>query len=241
MNSIADHANTMFSPTGAYALEARSLSRYFQLGERQIRALHNVNLQIQAGEAVAIMGPSGGGKSTLLSLLGGLDVPSSGNVFVAGQDLNAMTEAERVKLRRGHLGYIFQGYDLLPTLSVLENVEFPLLVAGIEKAQRSKQAMTILEEVGLANKTQFLPDELSGGQQQRVGIARCLVSQPSVVMADEPTGNLDTNTTHAILELLRKTTSDHGTTLVMVTHDVEVAALADRTIRIRDGQLEAQA
>jgi putative ABC transport system ATP-binding protein len=224
-----------------YALETRNLSRIFDLGERKVQALENVNFRVRPGESVAIMGPSGGGKSTLLALLGGLDTPTSGQVLIDGQDLYAMTEFDRVQLRRGHLGYIFQGYDLLPALSVLENVEYPLLVSGLELQQRRERARAMLSEVGLEGKEHFLPDELSGGQQQRVGIARCLVSQPRVVLADEPTGNLDTGTTHAILELLRMATQDRGMTLVMVTHDPEVAASADRIVRLRDGKLEVNA
>ena len=221
-----------------YALETRNLSRSFDFGERKVRALKHVDFRVQPGEGVAIMGPSGGGKSTLLALLGGLDRPTSGQVLIEGQDLYSMTEFERVQLRRGHLGYIFQGYDLLPALSVLENVEYPLLVAGLEPRQRRDRARAILVEVGLEGKEHFLPDELSGGQQQRVGIARCLVSEPRVVLADEPTGNLDTGTTRAILELLRSATLEHQMTLVMVTHDPEVAASADRIVRLRDGKLE---
>lgn len=221
-----------------YALETHQLSRSFDLGERKVRALEDINFRVQSGESVAIMGPSGGGKSTLLALLGGLDTPSSGQVLIAGQDLYTISEFERVQLRRGYLGYIFQGYDLLPALSVLENVEYPLLVAGLEPAKRRKMALAILTEVGLEGKEQFLPDELSGGQQQRVGIARCLVSEPRVVLADEPTGNLDTTTTNSILELLRQATLERGMTLVMVTHDPEVASRADRIVRLRDGRIE---
>ncbi len=229
----------MTSDLGAeFALETRDLSRFFDLGDTQVRALEGVNLRVRAGESVAIVGPSGGGKSTLLSLLGGLDAPTSGQVFVAGADLYAMTERERVQLRRGQLGYIFQGYDLLPALTVLENVEYPLLVAGLEPQERTRRARAMLEEVGLEGKEDFLPDELSGGQQQRVGIARCLVTEPSVVLADEPTGNLDTTTTDAILELLRDATLERGMTLVMVTHDPAIAALASRIVRIQDGRLE---
>jgi putative ABC transport system ATP-binding protein len=244
MNSI--HSNQargsrFVTPGLEYALETRNLTRTFDLGERKVQALENVNFRVQPGESVAIVGPSGGGKSTLLALLGGLDTPTSGQVLIDGQDLYTMTEHERVHLRRGHLGYIFQGYDLLPALSVLENVEYPLLVAGLEPKERRDRARAMLAEVGLEGKEQFLPDELSGGQQQRVGIARCLIGQPRVVLADEPTGNLDTTTTNSILELLRVATHERGMTLVMVTHDPEVASSADRTVRIRDGHLEGHA
>ncbi len=221
-----------------FALETRDLSRVFNLGDRPVRALEGVNLRVWRGERLAIMGPSGGGKSTLLALLGGLDAPTSGQVLVGGRDLAAMTEAERVQLRRGHLGYIFQGYDLLPALTVQENIEYPLLVSKLEPSERTRRVRAALIEVGLEGKEGFLPDELSGGQQQRVGIARCLVAEPSVVLADEPTGNLDTITTDAILELLRVATLQRGMTLVMVTHDRAVAGLADRIVRIRDGRLE---
>ena len=240
-SALANRSSGPEANPARYALETRDLSRFFDLGDHQVRALEGVNLRVRAGESVAIVGPSGGGKSTLLSLLGGLDAPTSGQVFVASADLYAMTESQRVQLRRGQLGYIFQGYDLLPALTVLENVEYPLLVAGLEPTQRTRRARAMLIEVGLGDKENFLPDELSGGQQQRVGIARCLVGEPSVVLADEPTGNLDTTTTASILELLRVATAERGMTLVMVTHDPEVAARADRTVQIRDGRLEGLA
>lgn len=222
-----------------YALEAQGLSRTFDLGEVKVKALDGIDLAIRAGEFVAVMGPSGGGKSTLLALLGGLDEPTSGRVRVGGSDLFDLAEPERVRLRRGTLGYVFQSYDLLPALTVLENVEFPLLVAGLDPAERRAKALTALAEVGLSGKEHFLSDELSGGQQQRVGIARCLVMQPKVILADEPTGNLDTATTQTILGLLRSVSKFHHTAVVVVTHDPEVAAQADRVIRIRDGRLEA--
>jgi len=225
--------------TARYALEAEGLSRTFDLGEVKVEALKSVSLAIRPGEFVAVMGPSGGGKSTLLALLGGLDHPTSGQVFVNGTSFFAISEAERVHLRRGTLGYIFQSYDLLPALTVVENVEFPLLVAGMGPAERRARSLTALGEVGLAGKEHFLPDELSGGQQQRVGIARCLVTMPKIILADEPTGNLDTATTQTILALLKTVCKQHGTALVVVTHDPEVATQADRIIRMRDGRLEA--
>lgn len=221
-----------------YALEASQLSRSFNFGGIAIPALNEVSLQVRAGEFVAVMGPSGGGKSTLLALLGGLDEPTSGKVWVGGSDLFELSEAERVILRRGTLGYVFQSYDLLPALTALENVEFPLLVAGLSSTERYAKAMAALNEVGLAGKEHFLPDELSGGQQQRVGIARCLVAMPKVILADEPTGNLDSGTTQSVLDLLHTACKQHGTALVVVTHDPEVAAQADRIIRLRDGRLE---
>ena len=220
------------------AVKTSHLSREFQLGNRSIKALENVEFEARAGEFVAVMGASGCGKSTLLSLLGGLDVPTRGEVLLEGQNLYTMTEAERVRLRRGGIGYIFQGYDLLPALTVLENVEFPLLVSKISSLERRNRAKAMLLEVGLEDKADFLPDELSGGQQQRVGIARCLVSEPRIVLADEPTGNLDTTTTNSILELLKGAILKRNMTLIVVTHDPEVAAHADRIVRLRDGRIE---
>jgi putative ABC transport system ATP-binding protein len=236
--NVVQEPQTLSFTSVQFALEARNLTKIYNIGERQIHALKNVNFSVKRGESVAIVGPSGGGKSTLLGLLGGLDTPTSGQVFVAGRDLSSLSELEQVKLRRGSLGYIFQGYDLLPALSVLENVEYPLLVAGIDKNSRRELARVMLSEVGLHRQEDFLPDELSGGQQQRVGIARCLVAQPSVVLADEPTGNLDSSTSHSILELLITATIKRNMSLVMVTHDLQVAARADRTVQIRDGKLE---
>jgi putative ABC transport system ATP-binding protein len=225
---------------GQYAIQTRYLSRVFQLGTRKIHALQEIDFAVQRGEFVAIMGASGCGKSTLLALLGGLDAPSFGSVLLEGRDLNAMTQAERVALRRGGIGYIFQGYDLLPALSVLENVEYPLLVSKIPHLERRERALKMLLEVGLVGKEDFLPDELSGGQQQRVGIARCLVCEPRIVLADEPTGNLDTTTTTAILELLKRAIIKRNMTLVIVTHDSEVAAHADRIVYLHDGKIEAK-
>lgn len=221
------------------AVQTRNLTREFQLGNRSIKALENVAFEARVGEFVAIMGASGCGKSTLLALLGGLDTPTGGTVLLEGQDLFAITETARVNLRRGGIGYIFQGYDLLPALTVLENVEYPLLVSKISNLERRERARAILLEVGLTGKEDFLPDELSGGQQQRVGIARCLVSEPRIVLADEPTGNLDTTTTNSILELLKHAVTKRNMTLIIVTHDPEVAAQADRIVRLRDGRIEA--
>ncbi len=216
-------------------LQTRDLSKDFLLGQTQVHALSRVNFQIQVGETVAVMGPSGGGKSTFLALLGGLDTPSSGQVLLQGQDFFALTEAQRVQARRGTLGYIFQGYALLPFLSVQDNVEYPLLVAGIGKEERSTRAILALEQVGLLEKADFLPEELSGGQQQRVGIARCVVSRPKVILADEPTGNLDSENTHSVLDLLERMCKQQGSALVIVTHDPEVAARADRIVYLQDG------
>jgi len=228
---------TPLTTASTTVLEARGLGRRFPIGEGFVTALEGVDFALSQGEKVALMGPSGCGKSTLLALLGGLDTPSSGEVWVNGAAQSRSSEAEKVSLRRGTLGFIFQGYDLLPFLSVQANVEYPLLTAGVAPLERAQRARELLEAVGLSGKENALPEELSGGQQQRVGIARCLVTNPSIVLADEPTGNLDLETTNSVLELLFNLLRSSGASLVKVTHDPEVAAHADRILTLKDGRM----
>lgn len=219
------------------ALQTQNLTRSYRVGRETIRALDDVNLAIRPGEFVAIMGPSGCGKSTLLNLIGGLDQPSNGVVCVDGEDLAMLSEERLAGLRRAKLGFIFQRHDLFPVLTARENVEFPLLLAGLALEQRRARASTLLDLVGLAEKAEHLPDELSGGQQQRVGLARALANQPAILLADEPTGNLDSATAADVLDALIASVRGQGLTLVMVTHDPEVAARADRIVRLQDGRL----
>lgn len=221
----------------AEALKTRALRREYRLGGGTVVALDRLDLEIGQGEFVAIVGPSGCGKSTLLNLLGGLDRPTSGSVEVNGIDLAERDETWLAALRRTSIGFIFQRHELFPVLTAAENVEFPLLLAGIGEAERRRISLELLEKVGLPDLASRLPEELSGGQQQRVGIARALANRPRILLADEPTGNLDEATSKEIMELLTTLRRSSDLTLVVVTHDDEVAALADRRIRLRDGRL----
>jgi putative ABC transport system ATP-binding protein len=207
-------------------------------GKSAVTALGGINLTIGAGEMVAIMGPSGSGKSTLLNLMGGLDIPTSGRVVVAGNDLAQENEKERSLFRRSHVSYIFQAYHLMPTLRVSQNVALPLHLAGIKTGEVDRQVARVLEEVGLEGRVNHLPDELSGGERQRVAIARALVTGAPLLLADEPTGNLDTARGEEILALLRSIHREHGTTIVMVTHDHHAASACNRLIKLRDGRVE---
>jgi len=204
-------------------------------GKARVVALDGVTLSIDAGEMVAVMGPSGSGKSTLLNLMGGLDVPTSGALLVAGEDLATKGEEERSLFRRTRVSYVFQAYHLMPTLTAAQNVELPLHLAGRPAAEARERAGRALAEVGLSGRTTHLPDELSGGERQRVAIARALVTGAPLLLADEPTGNLDTARGEEILALLRSIHEGKGTTIVMVTHDPHAAASCERVVRFRDG------
>ncbi|MBA4386102.1 MAG: ABC transporter ATP-binding protein [Anaerolinea sp.] len=218
-------------------LETVGLSRNYRVGRDSVVALGGIDITIQKGEFVAIVGPSGCGKSTLLNLLGGLDQPTKGRVLLDGQNLTDLNENQLASLRRQKMGFIFQRHDLFPVLTARENIEFPLLLGGKSASERTQRANELLEEIGLLDKAEHLPDELSGGQQQRVGIARALANDPLILLADEPTGNLDSATSAEIINILIKLTREQRLTLVMVTHDSEVAMQADRKLTLRDGQL----
>lgn len=221
-------------------LQTRNLTKIFPMNGVSVHALRGIEMQVERGEFVAIVGPSGCGKSTLLSIVGGLMQPTEGAVYVEGQDLLRLSERERALLRREHIGFVFQSYNLLVDLTAAENVEFPMVLARVPKAERRQRAIELLERVGLADKADFLPDELSGGQKQRVAIARSLANHPNLILADEPTGNLDSATAAEIMELLVDLNRSDGVTLVMVTHSPEDAARAHRIIRMRDGKIETQ-
>jgi putative ABC transport system ATP-binding protein len=224
----------MTSTSEGSVLRARELRREYGKGEALVRAVDGVSLDVAAGETVAVMGPSGCGKSTLLHLLGGLDRPTGGEVWLAGQSLGRLGERGLARLRRDAVGFVFQAFHLMDELTAVENVELPALLAGRSPRAARRRAAGLLEQVGLADRARFLPTALSGGQRQRVAIARALVSDPLVVLADEPTGNLDSEST---LEVLRLFESLHtaGQTLVIVTHDSRIAATTDRIIGMRDG------
>jgi len=214
---------------------AEDVARRYGEGETAVDALRGVSLAVQPGELVAVMGPSGSGKSTLMHILAALDVPTSGRVTIAGQDVGSLPDSKVTLLRRRYIGFVFQFFNLLPMLTAEENVVLPLSIAG--KKPDKEFLDELLERVGLADRRSHRPAELSGGQQQRVAIARALVSKPTVVLADEPTGNLDSATGAEILELLRSATADYGQTTVMVTHDAAAAAIADRILFLADGKI----
>ena len=219
---------------GDIAVSAEGLGRRYGEGEAAIDALGDVSVQFPKGQFAAVMGPSGSGKSTLLHCLAGLDVPTSGQVVIDGTVLGRLNDRDLTVLRRTAIGFIFQSFNLLPMLTARENVELPLRIAGRSDAARVEQ---VLREVGLADRASHKPAELSGGQQQRVAIARALVSRPTVIFADEPTGNLDSASGHEILDLLRAAVDDDGRTVVMVTHDPRAATIADRVLMLSDGQV----
>ena len=205
------------------------------------RVLDGVDLRVERGERVALMGPSGSGKSTLLSLLAGLEIPDQGRILVLGEDLAALPESGKTALRRGRVTSIFQFFHLLPTLTAAENVEFPLLLARMPAREREARVRKLLEEVGLGDRGAALPEVLSGGEMQRLAIARALITEPALILADEPTGSLDSRNSVRILDLLRDLTDRHGTALLMATHDPEAAAVCDRILQIRDGRLSGEA
>jgi putative ABC transport system ATP-binding protein len=203
-----------------------------------VRALDGVDLTVAPGEFVAIMGPSGSGKSTLLSLLGALDTPTAGEVWVDGKAVSTLTELERTMVRRTRIGFVFQQFNLVPYLTALENVALPLVVGRTTRDQRAERARRALEAVGLAERADEMPTRLSGGEQQRVAIARALVHEPAVVLADEPTGNLDSATGLAVMETITQVREQRGHAVVLVTHDERIASLADRIVRLRDGRVD---
>lgn len=218
-------------------IELVDVSRVYGRGEAEVRALDHVDLRIERGQFVAVMGASGSGKSTCMNVLGCLDVPTEGEYFFEGVAVGGLDRDQRAILRRLHLGFIFQGFNLLPRTTALENVELPLLYQGVESRHRRSRAMESLARVGLAERASHMPNELSGGQQQRVAIARALVSEPKVVLADEPTGNLDSRRSIEIMELLSELHRSHGITVLMVTHEPDMAAYAERLLTFRDGRL----
>lgn len=214
-----------------------SVAKEYRLGRAIVPALRGVALDVKAGEFAALVGPSGSGKTTLLNIMGCLDRPTSGHVSVMNEDVLALSDVGLSDLRNRHIGFIFQTFNLIPVLTAYENVEYPLLIQGVGRRERQQRVRAILEEVGLREHARHRPDELSGGQRQRVAIARALVTTPRIVLADEPTANLDSETGRTILELMKQMNRDHGVTFVFSTHDREVLRYADRILQIRDGRL----
>jgi putative ABC transport system ATP-binding protein len=219
-------------------IEFERVTKTYGMGQAEVHALAGIDLQVAEGEFVAVMGPSGSGKSTAMNILGCLDVPTSGAYRFRGVDVGALTRKQRALLRRYYLGFVFQGFNLLNRTSALENVELPLMYRGLPRAERHARARDALAAVGLSGWEHHTPNELSGGQAQRVAIARAIVAEPSVLFADEPTGNLDTARSVEIMELLVRFNRERGITILMVTHEADMAAYASRTVQFRDGHVE---
>ena len=219
-------------------VEVQDMCKIYNPGENEVRALDHVSLKIQKGEFVAIVGHSGSGKSTLMNMLGCLDVPTSGRYYLNGKDVSNLTDDELSDIRNMEIGFIFQGFNLIPNLTAQENVELPLIYRGVPRKERSALAEESLEIVGLSHRMDHKPSEMSGGQQQRVAIARAIAARPPVILADEPTGNLDSRSTQEIMNVL-KDLHKSGRTVILITHDDEIAAQVKRVIRIKDGKIEA--
>jgi putative ABC transport system ATP-binding protein len=222
-------------------IEIRDLSKVYERGKQKVEVLHHINLNIAEGDFLALMGPSGSGKTTLLNLVGGLDSPTGGSITVAGQRIDHLGAGALARWRASNVGFVFQFYNLMPMLSAQKNVELPLLLTRLSAAQRRKNAAIALQLVGLAERASHKPSELSGGQQQRVAIARAIVSDPSLLVCDEPTGDLDRQSAEDVLGLLRQLNREHGKTIVMVTHDPKAAEYADQTLHLDKGTLVEQA
>ena len=217
-------------------IRVRDLCKVYNPGENEVRALDHVDLSIDKGELVGIIGHSGSGKSTLMNMLGCLDVPTSGNYYLNGKDVSNMTDDELSDVRNVEIGFIFQGFNLIPNLTARENVELPLIYRGVSKKEREELAVESLKAVGLEHRMDHKPSEMSGGQQQRVAIARAIAARPPVILADEPTGNLDSRSTQEIMEVLKELHRS-GRTVILITHDDEIAAQVNRVIRIKDGKV----
>jgi putative ABC transport system ATP-binding protein len=217
-------------------ISLRDVRKVYRTGSLDVAALRGVSLDIAVGEYVAVMGPSGSGKSTLMHIVGCLDVPTDGDYHLAGEDVGSMTEDDLADVRNRRIGFVFQQFNLLASMTALRNVELPLAYAGVPRPQRRERAVAALEKVGLGDRVEHRPGELSGGQQQRVAVARALVTEPDLILADEPTGNLDSASTADVLELLQEL-HEAGRTIVLITHEADVAARAARVVRVRDGQV----
>ena len=215
-----------------------NVTRVYKIGQVETRALNGVSMDIQSGEFTSLVGPSGSGKTTLLQLIGCLDQPTSGKVFIAGQETTGLNRNQRADLRKGTIGFVFQFFALIPTLTAFENVEMPLLLNGKNAAQRKQRAMELLEGVGMADRANNRPDQLSGGQQQRVAVARALATDPKLILADEPTANLDTENGEQVMQIMKKLNQETGTTFVFATHDPRVIKYATRVVTLKDGVIE---
>ena len=223
--------------TNSLVIEAKNLTKIYSMGDLQLHALCEVSLQVRRGEFLAIMGPSGSGKSTLMNILGCLDQPSAGEYYLAGDAVAHLDDNKLAKIRGQQIGFVFQNFNLLPRTNALHNVELPLIYAGLGRRERRKRSIAALELVGLGDRLQHKPNELSGGQQQRVAIARALVGRPALILADEPTGNLDTHSSEEIMSIFKHLNLEQGITIIFVTHEPDIADQTERVIRLVDGQV----
>lgn len=219
-------------------IEIRNITKLYEMGEEKLYALRGVDLEIKKNEYVAIMGPSGSGKSTLMNIIGCLDTPTSGDYKLNGKDVHEMDDDELAEIRNKEIGFVFQTFNLLPRSNAVHNVELPLIYSGVSKSERIQRAQDALANVGLADRMNHKPNELSGGQRQRVSVARALINKPSILLADEPTGNLDTKTGEEIMELFKEL-NNKGNTIIIVTHEEDIARHAKRIVKIRDGMIES--
>ncbi|HZL72349.1 MAG TPA: ABC transporter ATP-binding protein [Planctomycetota bacterium] len=222
---------------GDAVVRIKGVAKVYQRDSQAVPVLENIDLEVAPGESVALMGPSGSGKTTLLNLIAGIDQPTQGSIQVAGQALDGLSERELAKFRARHIGFIFQLYNLIPVLTAFENVELPLLLTSLSKAERKKHVMTALDVVGLTDRIAHFPRQLSGGQEQRVAIARAIVTDPTILLADEPTGDLDKRSEEEVLILLKRLNREFKKSIVMVTHDPKAAAMASRTVHLEKGEL----
>jgi putative ABC transport system ATP-binding protein len=218
-------------------IELKDVTKIYKMGENEIKALSGVNLTINSGEFISMVGPSGSGKSTILNIIGCIDKPSSGNVMIDGEDVSSLNDRGLTKIRLNKIGFIFQQFYLIPTLNALENIELPMKEAKIPREKRRKRTISLLSQVGLSERKKHYPSQLSGGEQQRVAIARSLANNPSMILADEPTGEIDSETSEKIVGLLRKLNTEEKLTLIIVTHDLKIANYADRMITLEDGKI----
>jgi putative ABC transport system ATP-binding protein len=227
----------MVSDSNRPIIELKDVWKVYRMGEVDVPALRGISLKIHRGEGVAIIGHSGSGKSTLLNMVGSLDTPTKGTVFLDGIDISALSESELAQLRGKKIGFVFQTFNLIPSMNSIENVELPMIFQGVPKEERRKRAIHLLKEVGLGHRLNNKPNQLSGGERQRVAIARALANDPEIILADEPTGNLDTKTGEEIEDLLCKLHANEGKTLILVTHEVEIAKHIETIIRLKDGKI----
>lgn len=232
---------TSSNPTSEPLVICRGLTKSYRKGETEVTPLQDLDLELEKGHFLALMGPSGSGKTTLLNLLAGIDTPTAGSIVIGGQEISRFSRSQLTRWRGANVGYIFQLYHLIPVLTAYENVELPLLIQGLSRQERERRVLTVLELVGLSDRLTHFPRQLSGGQEQRVAIARALVADPLLIVADEPTGDLDAVAAQQILELLRQLGRDLHKTIVMVTHDAKAAAYTDQTLHLEKGRLIEQA